>query len=142
MSKNNNISLAEFPNLLIEPLLHTSNETLNYNCIAWSVKDDTKWWWPDNYSYWPINIPRENKVESFIKLYESYGYKQCSDGVHEFGVEKIALFVDKAGNPTHVARQLENGNWTSKLGRYIDVEHSLDSLSGGSYGNPMLFFKK
>jgi hypothetical protein len=142
MSKNNNISLAEFPNSLKEPFLHTSNETINYNCIAWSVRDDSKWWWPDNYSYWPSHISKENNVKSFVELYESYGYCQCSDGLYEPGVEKIVLFADKDGKPTHAARQLENGNWTSKLGEYIDVEHSLESLSGGSYGNPIAFFRK
>lgn len=38
------------------------------------------------------------------------------------------------GTPTHAARQLENGKWTSKLGQLEDIEHELDGLVGDKYG--------
>jgi hypothetical protein len=38
------------------------------------------------------------------------------------------------GEPTHAARQLPNGKWTSKLGRWQDIEYELDGLVGKMYG--------
>ncbi|MCY7407984.1 MAG: hypothetical protein LH631_11575, partial [Alkalinema sp. CAN_BIN05] len=43
--------------------------------------------------------------------------------------------------PQHVARQLPNGLWTSKLGRLEDIEHELDGLSGDLYGTVQKFMK-
>ena len=34
----------------------------------------------------------------------------------------------------HVARQLESGLWTSKLGLSVDISHSLHDLEGDTYG--------
>lgn len=51
------------------------------------------------------------------------------------GYEKVALYVDNAGIPTHMARQLPNGEWTSKLGQLEDISHNdLDALEGTQYG--------
>lgn len=37
--------------------------------------------------------------------------------------------------PTHVARQLDDGKWTSKLGSNEDIiHHTLDGLEGEKYG--------
>jgi hypothetical protein len=50
-------------------------------------------------------------------------------------LEKIALFADAQGKPTHVARQLVNGRWRSKLGKREDLEHALHDLTGTVYGS-------
>ena len=69
----------------------------------------------------------------------------CSDSSLEAGYEKIAIYV-KDGIPTHAARQLGDGRWTSKLGKYEDIEHdSLDALNGdgyGEYGRVALFMSR
>ena len=57
------------------------------------------------------------------------GFEACANGVLTAGVEKIALFADERGF-THVARQLESGRWTSKLGSDCDIEHELEALEG------------
>ncbi|TAF36353.1 MAG: hypothetical protein EAZ69_10585 [Oscillatoriales cyanobacterium] len=44
------------------------------------------------------------------------------------------LKIDSNGIPTHAARQLANGKWTSKLGWLEDIEHELDGLTGDRYG--------
>ena len=62
-------------------------------------------------------------VECFIDAYRTLGYEPCDSEVVEKGFEKIALYVQVNGSPTHVARQLPNGIWTSKLGRSFDIEH-------------------
>jgi hypothetical protein len=49
------------------------------------------------------------------------------------GIEKVAIFASD-DKWTHVARQLESGYWTSKLGQGVDIEHELDGLCGSKYG--------
>ena len=73
------------------------------------------------------------------------GYVLCDDGVLEEGVEKVALYG--VGNVfMHVARQLSNGRWTSKLGVSYDIEHELEALTssanvggGVQYGEVVAF---
>jgi hypothetical protein len=44
---------------------------------------------------------------------------------------------------THAARQLPDGQWTSKLGKYVDIEHSApEDVAGGVYGEVMQFMKR
>ncbi len=40
----------------------------------------------------------------------------------------------KDGVPTHAARQMTNGRWTSKLGAWEIIEHDFDALEGAEYG--------
>ena len=45
--------------------------------------------------------------------------------------------------PTHAARQLPNGWWTSKLGPSFDIEHATpEAVAGGVYGDPVLFLSR
>ncbi len=47
--------------------------------------------------------------------------------------EKIAIYVDTDGVPTHAARQLPDGSWTSKLGDWEDIQHqTLEALETGN----------
>lgn len=131
-----------FPNYLNEPFNVTSPKTPNYNCIAWAFGDDSKWYWPKSFNYWPANIRSEVDQQSFIELFELIGYSVCEEGTLEIGIEKIAIFTLN-GIPTHAARQLENGNWTSKLGMENDVEHTLNCLCGGPiYGDATIFMSR
>jgi hypothetical protein len=59
-------------------------------------------------------------------------------------MEKVALHA-KHGCPTHIARQLPNGRWTSKLGRWEDIEHDEFDLTGNGldeYGDIAQYFKR
>ena len=74
-----------------------------------------------------------------MQAYETLGYKLCAKSDRlEDGIEKIALFGMRDSNgvePTHAARQLESGEWTSKLGDYEDIVHpSLEDVRGPIYG--------
>jgi hypothetical protein len=137
-----------FPDLNQENCTETSPESRRYNCIAWAANNDGRWWWPDafNVGYWPSNAPREETLEAFVRAFESLGYFQCADGSLEPGFEKIALYAKGAGEkliPTHAARQLPNGRWTSKLGNCEDIEHStVEALLGPSYGSPVCYLKR
>lgn len=137
-------SHPEFPNSIREPFSVTSPATRKYNCIAWSLEINDRWYWPgdDISQYWPDDIPREASVDAFIKLYESHGYEVCDDGSYEEDFVKIALFTNYLGNPEHASRQLNENEWTSKLGSHIDVSHTLEAIEGGKYGNVELFMKK
>ncbi len=115
----------------------TSPATPEYNCIAWAAAEDGDWWWPDAFGdyYWPSGVPRLETLEAFIAAYFLLGYTSCDTADLEPGYEKVALYLNPQGMPTHAARQLPSGNWTSKLGRLEDIEHNmLDGLTGELYG--------
>ena len=89
--------------------------------------------------WWPPGIAREVTLAAFLLAYESVGYRTCSDGTRVLGVEKIAIFALN-DVPRHVARQLEDGQWTSKLGPAEDITHAtLDALEGPLYGRAVAF---
>jgi hypothetical protein len=62
--------------------------------------------------------------------------------------EKIALYADKNGLPSHAARQLPSGTWTSKLGPMEDIEHlmleALEDAAGttSAYGKVALIVRR
>lgn len=138
---------SAFPNLTGTDWSITSPQNPNYNCIAWAASDTQRFWWPDRSGFWPDGIPRELTIDAFVMAYETLGYQRCSDSIYEPGYEKIALYVDGNGRPTHAARQLNNDKWTSKLGREHDIEHDLPALNDSPqaqsrYGQPVLFMKR
>ena len=126
-----------FPQIAQRGYSVTSAETPCYNCIAWAAGDTRKWWWPDPspFTYWPPSIPRENTLTRFVEAFRTLGYEPCLNADLETGTEKVAVYTDADGIPTHAARQLESGAWTSKLGREEDIEHAaLAGVEGEQYG--------
>jgi len=142
-----------------------------YNCIAWAAGDPNKdhWWWPDSNGYWLSWIkPREVKVFCFIRSFRWLGYRICPNSRREWGFEKVALYaihenrcpmplpnslqdLEQFWEPTHMARQLPDGDWTSKCGGNEDITHyTLDALesyglrygSGDEYGCPVVYMKR
>lgn len=135
--------LHTFPRLNIANFNVTSPQTSSYNCIAWAAEEDIRSWWPVH-GYWPKGVPNEVTLEAFEEAYATLGYKKCKDGKKEKGKIKIAIYIDNAiGRPTHAARQLTNGKWTSKLGQEHDIEHdAADLLCGSQYGNIAMYMSK
>jgi hypothetical protein len=125
----------EFPRLRNEGYIVKSQATRNYNCIAWAAGDTNRWWWPDagKQYHWPEGIPRDNTVDAFIAAYTQLGYEVADSQELEEGLEKVAIYT-KDKLPTHAARQLPSGMWTSKLGREEDIEHTLRGLTESVYG--------
>jgi hypothetical protein len=125
-----------FPRLTAENSRPTSPYDEGYNCIAWAAGDTDYWWWPDamGQAYWPPDVPREETIEAFVQAYGLHGYTQSSDAVLERDKQKVAIYADRHGKPTHAARQLRDGWWASKLGPQIDIEHELTALDGPEYG--------
>jgi hypothetical protein len=116
-----------------------------YNCIAWAAGVTDGWWWPVGDPprvYWPPGVPREETLEAIRLAFESLGYVACDRAELEPGQEKVALFADSVGFPTHAARQLASGRWTSKLGQLERIEHALHDLEGTAYGSVVLLMAR
>ena len=85
---------------------------------------------------------------TLIGILKELGFAMCSDGSLEVGFEKIAIYSMSGGVAwDHVARQLPDGQWTSKLGELLDITHTdLESLtrSGNKpgYGEVSWFLKR
>ena len=93
--------------------------------------------------FWPPDAPREYTMDAYSKAYETLGFSRCEHTKREEGYEKVAIYAGSYGEPTHAARQLESGRWTSKLGNLEDVEHAdLQALAGGVYGTVGLVMKR
>jgi len=136
---------AIFPNLQNSSYQVTSPENQDYNCIAWTAGDTRRWWWPDPDewdAYWPSQLARSETLPAFVELFASLGYVPCAEPEYEVGFEKIAIFATAEGIPTHAAKQLPNGRWSSKLGKLEDIEHSLLDLGGSIYGSVASIMKR
>jgi hypothetical protein len=132
-----------FPNLAAEGFTATSAASRRYNCIAWAAGSDDAWWWPDAelVCYWPEAVERLETLEAFIAAFATLDYHLCPDGSTEDGFNRIAIY-QLGGLPTHAARQLPDGSWTSKLGRSIDITHSLRGLEGPEYGQVAIYMRR
>jgi hypothetical protein len=134
-----------FPNLMPGEFRITSPVDRRYNCIAWAAGDTKNWWEPSRLrgSYWPSEVDKEYSLESFVGAFVTQGYAACESERFEMGVEKIAIYVDGRGIPSHAARQIESGWWTSKLGEMEDIEHkTLAALEGRAYGTVARIMKR
>lgn len=133
----------------------TSPWTIDYNCIAYAAKDFTQPWWPMplwiiaqyglRFYHWPPGLPREDTatVENFFRAFETLGYKRCRSGKHQRGYEKVAIYVDASNVPQHMARELGDGVWYSKLGDYQDIRHhGLEGAECATYGQAKYFMRK
>ncbi len=135
---------ALFPRLRGTTYRITSPASDVYNCIAWAASDTEHWWWPGDpaRTYWPLGVPHLETLEAFRDAFATLGYVICEQADLEPGFEKIALFVDADGIPTHAARQLRDGTWTSKLGMSEDIQHALEDLTGAAYGSVVQILKR
>ncbi|HEY1192453.1 MAG TPA: hypothetical protein VGE74_32820 [Gemmata sp.] len=134
---------AAFPGLVGTDYRVTSPTDDGYNCIAWAASEADRWWWPDplGTSFWPDGVPRAETPEAFAAAYATAGFVPAADGSLQPDVEKVAVYM-RGGRPTHAARQLVSGRWTSKLGRAEDIEHDLSALEGDVYGTVGFFLQR
>jgi hypothetical protein len=119
-----------------------SPATSSYNCIAWAAGETAAWWEPHPDYYWPEGVSLDYTLPAYIAAFQTRGFDICANGSLEPGVEKIVLY-EINGYPTHAARQLANGNWTSKLGHFEDIQHTdLGCLEGPLYGSARIYMKR
>jgi hypothetical protein len=118
----------------------SSPPTNEYNCIAFALGINNQRWQPEPEfgDHWPEGIPTTNSVESWIALFEKYGYVRCGDGNFEEGYAKIVIYADDE-YPNHVAKLKSSGVWHSKMGNLADIHHPLDALS---YGHRKFFLRQ
>jgi len=134
-----------FPQLRDDTFEVTSPRDARYNCVAWAAGDTTRWWWPGEppFSFWPAGVTREESIASFVDAFSTLGYEEARSGDLEQDQEKVALFVSNDGIPTHMARQLPDGSWTSKLGRLEDIVHvDAAGVAGSDYGQIAIFLRR
>ena len=135
--------VGKFPGLAQTPFEVTSDPTPIYNCIAWAAGDQQSFWWPGHGSgyFWPPSVPRAVTRDAFIRAFGRLRYRVCLSPDLEDGDEKVALY-EFGGEPTHAARLMPDGRWSSKLGQSHDIAHSLDALNGDEYGAPVIFLRR
>lgn len=120
----------------------TSPDDSFYNCIAWAARESQRWWWPEG-GYWPQGVSRALTVASFLDAFGTLGYRRCKDGKNQLFFEKVVLYVNRTGEPTHMARQLIGGRWTSKLGESNDITHiEVEGVEGQAYGTALLYMRR
>jgi len=132
----------DFPSLRSTQYDVTSPEDAQYNCIAWAAGFNDRWWWPSRRPsyYWPGD-PDDQSMGAFIAVFASLGYAICDSDTPEAGFEKVAIYANESG-PTHIARQLPTGEWTSKCGGLEDIAHTLSGLEGDCYGKVAVIMRR
>ncbi len=127
----------------------TIDLSVHYNCVGWAAGDDKQWWWPWDLGgyYWPPGLPKElpgtETLQNVINAFKTVRYSECTSGEIEEGFEKVALFANYRNKPTHAARSLSDGSWTSKLGEGEDIRHqTLLALEGRRYGKAVVFLRR
>lgn len=119
-----------------------------YNCLSWATGDITNKWDSTLEGvgyYWPPGIGRNDTPDEWAQIFVLHGYQLTTDRTHEHGFEKVAIYASHDGpdGALHAARQLRDGNWTSKLGDGSDIEHAdLQCLEGELFGTVMRVLKK
>jgi hypothetical protein len=137
------INESLFPDLVRTGYQITSSPDPVYNCIAHAAVKTSEWRWPDpeGFDYWPPGVVRERTLVAIIQAFATEGFTRCPDGELEPGWEKVAIYATDEG-PTHAARQIGNGLWTSKLGPEDDIEHHLEGLCSPWYGSVVQFLRR
>jgi hypothetical protein len=137
------------PGLRQSPYKITSPRDPKYNCIAFAVGDMTQFWddlgLPEEIRikgyYWPPGVPTGDTILGWVKIFEIHGYTETEDGSLEPDYEKVAIYGSETG-AEHVARQRASGIWVSKMGKGVDIEHTLTGLEGDFPGRVIKIMKR
>ena len=126
----------EFPLARAGDIVTDSEMTPEYNCVGWALHLKRSVIWPDDdqQHQWAPDLPRRPDKDIFCAFFEKMGFSECNDENFEQSREKIAIY-SRGNEVLHVARQLRDGRWTSKLGPLADVLHPTAlSISDGWFG--------
>jgi hypothetical protein len=137
------------PGLRHSPYTIRSPRDPKYNCIAFAAGDLTQFW--DDLGlppgvrvkgyYWPDGAPNAGTVDGWVKVFEIHGYTETADSSLESEYEKVAIYGSDIG-AEHVARQKASGVWVSKMGKGVDIEHTLEGLEGDFPGRVIKVMKR
>ena len=129
-----------FPNL--RDFTITSPEDDRYNCVSWAAGATGFRLWPIGDNEWPPAVSEREDVSAFIDAFALLRFEPCDSGDVEDGWERVAIYA-LDGIVKHMARQLPNGRWTSKIGDFEDIEHaSPGELEGEAYGAVAQFLRR
>jgi len=132
-----------FPALAESVYGKSSEQDSGYNCFAFAVHDTGQWWQKVAVRgyYWPLE--RDDRTEDWVRALELNNFRTTDNWDLEPGLEKVCIYVTASGSPEHIARQLESGLWTSKIGEYEDIQHaSLQALESDDYGAPKIVMSR
>lgn len=124
--------------------VQTSEHTIEYNCVAWVLGSNNKWWQPLTLGGdWPSDISESYNVNSYIELFIKFGFEKCVDYEFESEYDKIAIFQNTENNEfSHVSKLIEPGIWSSKMGDYEDIRHNIKALENSVYGSIHCYMKR
>ena len=134
---------AAFPGLASDAAEVLRLADPRFNCVAWAAGLSDAIWWPsDPDAYWPPEAPDELSVAAMVAALNTVGYTLCTGSGLETGHEKVAIYARDSA-PTHVARQLRDGRWSSKLGRDCLVAHATPGgVEGAVYGSVAVYLRR
>jgi len=102
-------------------------------------------WWPGSApeGHWPLDLTDDVTIDNFVAAFRKLKYEICAGAHHEWRYEKIVIYADRHGVPTHAARMSLRGVWMSKLGQNVDISHeSTELLDGPLYGTVVQVMKR
>lgn len=96
------------------------------------------------FNYWPPEDARyigQNPLTVMDNYFAHYEMHRVA-APPENGVKAIALYVNAANVPTHVALRRTDGRWESKLGQDIRIIHpTVSDLDGPAYGSVTGYYR-
>jgi hypothetical protein len=125
------------PKLKRENYRITSDHSIRYNCVAWALGENRRWYQvgSEPHWYWPAGVPKDGTFESYVALFTRIGFSPCDSAEWEAGYEKVALYADDEGVFKHVAKMKDAETWMSKVGSLDDIEHrTLDVFDSDRLG--------
>lgn len=135
---------SKFPRLVTDDYCIIGPESPTYNCIAWTVSDNSQWIWNQVDS---VYGDKDGKVSiaDFDAFY--YAVQHLTPTTAPNSNSLVALFATASG-PTH-ASIIGMGSpdcgtvpYTSKLGKAWVLSHDLYQLEGGStYGDIVRYYE-
>jgi hypothetical protein len=114
-----------FPNLNVDTVVVTGEETPTYNCISWTVGVTDRWLWPGA------------SISNFDTFYRGFGFVRASNGpIAAWGSSTSAMTHGCVSGPGHGPR------WESKCGQSLRIQHGLSELEGATYGRVVSFYSR
>jgi len=134
---------AHFPKITKKNHSVKSDQSPQYNCIAFAADETNRKWWPILLpdAFWPAGVPYTETPDSFIAAFATLGYAVCTDDQYVEGVEKVALYTS-GGRVKHAAKLIGPDRWASKLGQQEDIHHKKGAVAGGIYGEPTVYMSR
>jgi hypothetical protein len=111
----------DFPRLIGKEF-DLSDESFNYNCLAYALGDHNQWWEPPRApgQYWPPGFSEDVTIQTVEKIIRVHGYtKEVELGSMP---EADAIAIYGIGEEWAHFAKFSGGKWEAKLGCGHDVQ--------------------